>query len=81
MTALILRSDHPCAGWRSWPTLARPMGAVSFSLLTTDAAALDRPLQETEREYLTEFRLAILAQQQARGRVSAAFLPLSTSKR
>ena len=43
--------------------------------------ALDRPLEETEREYLTEFRLAILAQQQARGRVSAAFLPLSTSKR
>lgn len=43
--------------------------------------ALDRPQEETEREYLTEFRLAILAQQQVRGRVSAAFLPLSTSKR
>jgi len=43
--------------------------------------ALDRPLQETEREYLTQFRLAILAQQQVRGKISAALLSLTTSPR
>jgi hypothetical protein len=42
--------------------------------------ALDRPQIETEREYLTEFRLAILAQQQAKGKVAAVFLPLTTTK-
>ena len=47
----------------------------------TPLLALDRPQEETEREYLTEFRLAILAQQQVKGKVSAAFLPITTSKR
>ncbi len=42
--------------------------------------ALDRPQIETEREYLTEFRLAILGQQQAKGKVAAVFLPLTTTK-
>jgi hypothetical protein len=43
--------------------------------------AIDRPQEETEREYLTAFRLSILSQQQAKGRVAAAFLPLMTSRR
>ena len=42
--------------------------------------SLDRPQFETEREYLTQFRLAILAHQAGRGKVSSVFLPLTTSK-
>jgi hypothetical protein len=42
--------------------------------------SLDRPQFETEREYLTQFRLAILAHQSGRGKVSSVFLPLTTSK-
>ena len=42
--------------------------------------AIDRPQIETEREYLTEFRRAILSQSRVRGKVSAAFLPLITNQ-
>ena len=49
--------------------------ASALPLLT-----LDRPQFETEREYLTQFRLAILAHQTGRGKVSSVFLPLTTSK-
>ena len=49
--------------------------ASALPLLT-----LDRPQFETEREYLTQFRLAILAHQAGRGKVSSVFLPLTTSK-
>jgi len=42
--------------------------------------ARDRPQIETERKYLTEFRFAILAQQEAKEKVAAAFLPLTTRK-
>jgi len=42
--------------------------------------AIDRPPTETEREYLTEFRLALLTQQKAKGKksVSAAIATLVT---
>ena len=49
--------------------------ASALPLLT-----LDRPQFETEREYLTQFRLAILAHQAGRSKVSSVFLPLTTSK-
>ena len=49
--------------------------ASALPLLT-----LDRPQFETEREYLTQFRLAILAHQAGSGKVSSVFLPLITSK-
>lgn len=42
--------------------------------------SIERPQVETERDYLTQFRLAILAHQSAKGKVSSAFLPLVTSK-
>jgi hypothetical protein len=41
--------------------------------------ALDRPPAETEREYLTELRLALLGQQQGKAQVEAVFLPLVTA--
>jgi hypothetical protein len=63
----------------SGPTFGQESLVVVAS--ATPLLALDRPQEETEREYLTEFRLAILAQQQVKGKVSAAFLPITTSKR
>ena len=42
--------------------------------------AIERPKVETERDYLTQFRLAILAHQSAKGKVSSAFIPLVTSQ-
>jgi len=43
--------------------------------------ALDRPRRETEREFLTEFRMAILEHQADRRKISAALLPVTTSRR
>ena len=63
----------------SGPTFGQESLVVVAS--ATPLLALDRPQEETEREYLTEFRLAILAQQRVKGKVSAAFLPITTSKR
>jgi hypothetical protein len=40
--------------------------------------ALDRPQAETEREYLTGFRLAILDRQRSSSEVAASFTPLKT---
>ena len=57
-------------------------GAESLIVIASSVPliAIDRPQLETEREYLTEFRLATLAQQQAKLKTSAAFLPLTTVK-
>ena len=77
--ALWLRSGGKGEYMISGPTFGQESLVVVAS--ATPLLALDRPQEETEREYLTEFRLAILAQQRVKGKVSAAFLPITTSKR
>ena len=57
-------------------------GAESIIVVASSVPliAIDRPQSETEREYLTEFRIASFAQLQAGLKTSAAFLPITTSK-
>lgn len=57
-----------------------PFGSESVVVIASalPLLALDRPRKETEREFLTEFRLAILEHQAERRRISAVVLPLTT---
>ncbi|CAA7618246.1 conserved exported hypothetical protein [Candidatus Terasakiella magnetica] len=66
--------------WRiSGPAFGRESVVVVASALPL--LALDRPPVETERDYLSQLRLGLLAQQSVKGRraVSAAVAPLTTS--
>lgn len=66
--------------WRvSGPAFGRESVVVVASALPL--LALDRPAIETEREYLSELRLGVLAQQAAKGgrSVSAVLAPLTTA--
>lgn len=63
--------------WRvSGPAFGRESVVVVASAVPL--LALDRPASETEREYLTELRLGVLAQQASKA-VSAVMAPLTTT--
>jgi hypothetical protein len=67
------------AEWKvSGPAFGRESVVVVASALPL--LALDRPSTESERDYLTELRLALLAQSSSKGRKapSAAIIPLAT---
>jgi hypothetical protein len=65
-----------------YPIVA-PFGPESIVAVSSalPLLALDRPRRETEREFLTEFRMAILEHQADRRKISAALLPVTTSRR
>ena len=66
--------------WKvSGPTFGRESLVVVASPLPL--LALDRPPSENEREYLTEFRLGLLAQKPGKGRhaASAVLIPVTTT--